>query len=97
MVPVQVSLHPALTGGTTSGSVRLLFCATHSVSVLAAVTSSSDVCLIMIIICSAVMSAVVIVIKIAEWLIPPPAYCDAGGCSCLVTVAVLLFSSAEPT
>ena len=55
-----------------------------------------DVCGIMII-CTIVIGSVVVVIMSAKRLIPPPVYCDAGGCSCLVSVAVQLFSSAEPT
>lgn len=53
----------------------------------------------MIIICTIVIGIIVVVavIMLSEWLIPLVAYCDAGGCSCLVSVAVLLFSSAEPT
>ena len=58
--------------------------------------SYSDVCVIMII-CTIVIGGVVVVIMFAKRLSPPPVYCDAGGCSCLVSVAVQLFSSAEPT
>lgn len=51
----------------------------------------------MIIICSVVISVVVVVIIPVEWLIPLPAYCDAGSCSWPVCVAEPLFSFAGPT
>lgn len=49
----------------------------------------------MIISCVTVVSIVVVIL--VEWLIPLAAYCNAESCSCLVSAAVLLFSSAEPT
>lgn len=64
---------------------------------VAAVAVLYGVSVIMIISCSIVISTVVVVVMLVEWLIPLLAYCDAEICSCLVTVAVLLFSSAEPT